>query len=168
MKIERVPSDALAEAKLADGSIAIFNAETKTVFSLNATAGAAWEACSQAATLSEIMESMRTSLGHAVTEDLALDALKELRKQGLLKTEVLPRQATRRSLVRTAAMVAPVVLALSAAEQHAAALISYSGATTTTSTTTTSTTRRPTSTTAAPTSTTGAPPPTPAPTTTMD
>jgi len=168
MKIERVPSDALAEAKLADGSIAIFNAETKTVFSLNATAGAAWEACSQAATLSEIMESMRTSLGHAVTEDLALDALKELQKQGLLKTEVLPRQATRRSLVRTAAMVAPVVLALSAAEQHAAAQISYSGATTTTSTTTTSTTRRPTSTTAAPTSTTAAPPPTPAPTTTMD
>ena len=131
MKIERVQSDTLAVAKLPDGSVAVFDAETKTVYSLNATAGAAWDACSQAATLPEIMESMRTSLGHEVTEDLALDALRELQKQGLLKTDVLPSEATRRSLVRTAAMVAPVVLALTAAEQRAAAQSSYSGPTTT-------------------------------------
>ncbi|MBV9403946.1 MAG: PqqD family protein [Acidobacteriaceae bacterium] len=162
MKIERIQSGAFAEAKLADGSIAIFDAETKTVYSLNATAGAAWEACQHPATIRDVIQFMGRSLGQEVSKELALDALDHLQKQRLLKTS-LPSRATRRSVVRSAARLAPVVLVLTAAEQRAFAQDAFSGATTTTAaptstTSTTSTTPTPTSTkpttTTAPTSTT--------------
>jgi len=138
MKIERIQSDTFAVAKFADKSIAIFNGETQTVYSLNASAAAAWDACSRPATISDVVQSMRESLGPDIDENDAVDALEQLQEKGLLKT-ALPARASRRSVMRVAAMIAPVVLALTSAEQVAFAQAAVSGGTTPTTTSSTTT-----------------------------
>lgn len=136
-------------AKLPDGSTALLHRETNTVYSLNATATAAWEACSAPVEISGVVESMRASLGADVTEDVALESLEQLKQKGLLKTADLPSRSSRRAALATAAgILAPVVLALTSAEQKAYADMSMSPPPTSakpttsapTSTTTTSTT----------------------------
>ena len=152
MKIERISSDVLIVEKLQDGSTAIFHRETNTVYSLNETASAAWEACSSPATIGEICESMRVSLDAPVTEDTVLVTLDQLQRQGLLlKTAALPARASRRHVLAAAGIIAPAVLALTSAEQLAFAQDASSATTTpaastTRTTTTTGTTSKPTTT----------------------
>ena len=118
--------DSLAVAKFADGSMAICDTRTQTVYSLNATAAAAWDACENPTTLSAMVASMAASLGCEINESVALDALAELHDGGLLKT-ALPSRATRRSaLVTAAGIAAPVVLALTGVEQRVFAQVASS------------------------------------------
>ena len=154
MQLKRICSADLAIEKLPDGSTAVFDAGSKTVYSLNATAAAAWEACGGSTTLAQVAEKMQRSFNPATTEGVALEALFQLQEKGLVEMDLPLPGPTRRSVVATAGgVVAPVVLALTSAEQRAFAGSAISG-TTTTSTTTSTTTHAPTTTTSTTTTTT--------------
>lgn len=159
MKITRNNSNQLEVEKLPDGSTVIFDSVTKTVYSLNETAAAAWVACGTHGSLPEIVDAMRRSLHSTVTEEIAVESLYQLQEQGLVAIETCASGVTRRSLAATAAgVMAPLVLALTSTEQRAFAQFAGSGTTTTTTTTkaptTTTTTTTTTSTTTTSTTTT--------------
>jgi hypothetical protein len=59
MQVERTNPAILVENKLPDGSRVIVDSANETVFALNATSGAAWDACSMPTTLSRVAEDMR-------------------------------------------------------------------------------------------------------------
>jgi hypothetical protein len=134
MLVKRIGSVDLAVEKLPDGSTAIFDAVNKTVYSLNATAAVAWEACSGAASLAQILVAMQRSFNPTVTEEIALEAIFQLQEKGLVEIVAPPPTSpTRRSMVGTVGgVVAPLVLALTSAEQRAFAVGAGSGTTTTT------------------------------------
>jgi hypothetical protein len=132
MQAKRIHSADLSIEKLPDGSTAIYNAANKTVYSLNAPAAAAWEACGDTTSLAQIVGKMQRSFNPAVTEEVALEALRQLEEKGLVETMAPPPGPTRRSMVATAGAIAPLVLALTFAEQRAFALGVGSGTTTTT------------------------------------
>jgi hypothetical protein len=127
MQVERTNSDALVVNKLPDGSIVIVDAKNETVFALNATAGAAWDACSDPTTLSRVTESMQRSFGPEINEELAEEAILQLHDKNLVKTSGSSSQATRREFITTLSAIAlPVVVALSVADQRAYALVASS------------------------------------------
>jgi len=129
MKVQRIGSADIVVEKLPDGSTAIFDAATKTVYSLNTTAAAVWEACGDSATLAEIVASMQRSFNPAVTEDIALEAVSQLQDKGLVSIATPLSGSTRRSALASAgAVLAPLVLALTFAEQKAYAGVARSGA----------------------------------------
>ena len=138
--------------RLPDGSVAFLDGETKRVCFLNASAAAAWEACADEADVPSIARRMQAVLGLPVTNEAALAALARLEENNLVVTTGAvdaAQLASRRSLLKTVSALgalAPVVLAMTAAEQKAYAAGTTSG-TTTTSTTTTSTTTTSTTTT---------------------
>jgi hypothetical protein len=119
MQVERNNLDALVVNKLPDGSTVIVDAKNETVFALNATAGAAWEACSDPTTLSGVTERMQHSLDPAITEELAEEAILRLQEQNLVKT--FGAQPSRRKFIAGlgAAAALPLVVSLPVAEQRA-------------------------------------------------
>jgi hypothetical protein len=118
MQVERTNSDALVVNKLPDGSTVIVDAKNETVFALNATAGAAWDACSDPTTLSRVTERMQHSLNPEITEDLAQEAILRLQEQNLVKTS--GAQPSRRQFIATLGAAAiPLVVSLPIAEQRA-------------------------------------------------
>jgi hypothetical protein len=130
--------------KLSDGTTAILDTNSKSVYSLNASAAAAFEACRGTVSAAQVAETMQSILGTPVTEDLALAAIAQLEEHGLASSSVpedVASVASRRSLLKRIGAVGgaavPVVLALTAAEQRASAFQQGSGTTTTTTTTTT-------------------------------
>lgn len=126
MQIERTNSEALVVNKLPDGSTVIVDAKNDTVFALNTTAGAAWDACSDSTTLSAVTERMQRSLDPAITEEMAEDAILQLQEKNLLKTST--PQATRRQFITTlSALALPLVVSLPIAEQRAYAQRAQSG-----------------------------------------
>ncbi len=129
MQVERTNSDLLVD-KLPDGSRVIVDSKNETVFALNATAGAAWDACSAPTTLSKVAEDMRRSFDPGITEELALEAILQLQDKNLVTTSGSSSNATRRQVFATAAAIAlPLVVSLTMAEQRAHASISWSRAT---------------------------------------
>src|SRR5450432_433071 len=70
--------------KLPDGSTAVFDRLTKTVHSVNKTASAALEACREKRTVPQLAMAMQEILGAAVTDEMALAAISELERAGLL------------------------------------------------------------------------------------
>lgn len=110
MQIERSDSDALVVNQLPDGSRVILDAATETVFALNATAGAAWDACGAATTLPEITSHMQHSFHPATTEELAEQAIPQLEE----KKPVMVSHTSRRRFIRSlsAAIALPFVVAL--------------------------------------------------------
>jgi hypothetical protein len=143
MQVERTNADDLLVDKLPDGSKVIVDAKNETVFALNATAGAAWDACSRPTTLSELAEDMRRSFDPGITEELALEAILQLQDKNLVKTAGAFSNATRRQVFATAAAIAlPLVVSLTMAEQRAHAQLAGSGGRPTTTPAFT-TTRRP-------------------------
>jgi hypothetical protein len=122
MQVERNNLDALVVNKLPDGSTVIVDAKNETVFALNATAGAAWEACSDPTTLSGVTERMQHSLDPAITQELAEEAILRLQEQNLVKTS--GSQPSRRKFIASlgAAAALPLVVSLPLAEQRAYAL----------------------------------------------
>ncbi len=129
--------------KLPDGSTAVFDTLTKTVHSINEIAAAAFEACRDKRTVTQVAAAMQETLNSPVSEEIALTAIYELERAGLVACS-RPVSASRRSLLKSvgtiAATVAPLVLSLSSAEQSAFAQGAGSGTTTTSTTTTTTTT----------------------------
>ncbi len=128
MQIERVQTDALPENKLPDGSRVIYDHANETVFALNATSGAAWDACSMPTTLSKVAEEMRRSLDQTITDELAEEAILQLQDKKLVNTSGTPSQATRRDFLTTLGAVAlPLVVALTVTDQKALAVVARSG-----------------------------------------
>src|SRR5271170_3274530 len=120
MQVERINSDALAVNKLPDGSMLIVDPENEKVFALNPTAGAAWDACGAATTLSGVTTSMQGSFSPGVTEELAEKAILQLQEQKLVKTSGSSSQPTRREFITTLSAVAlPLVVSLTMADQRA-------------------------------------------------
>jgi hypothetical protein len=128
MQVERVQSDSLLENKLPDGSRVIYDHANETVFALNASSGAAWDACSTPTTLSKVTEDMRSSLNSAITEEFAEEAILQLHDKKLVNASATPSQGTRREFLATLGAVAlPLVVALSVTDQKAHAVVARSG-----------------------------------------
>lgn len=131
MHIERVNSDALKVNQLPDGSRVIVDNERERVFALNATAGAAWDACSGSTTLSGVTKHMQQSLHPQITEELAEEAVLRLQEQNLVNTSLTQPSRRRFMTVLGAAVALPLVVSLPVAEQRAYAQKAKSKPTTT-------------------------------------
>src|SRR5271170_5085921 len=101
MQVERTNLDALVVNQLPDGSRVIVDAENERVLALNATAGAAWDACSAPTTLSKVAGDMQRSFGAGIRGELAEEAILQLQDKNLVKTSGTPSQATRRTFLAT-------------------------------------------------------------------
>ena len=120
MHVERTQSNELLVDKLPDGSRVIVDSRNETVFALNTTAGAAWDACSLPTTLSKVTEDMRRSLDPRISEELALEAILQLQEKNLVTTSGLSTMGTRRAVLATlTGMALPLVVSLTMAEQRA-------------------------------------------------
>jgi len=120
MQVERTNSNDLLVDKLPDGSKVIVDHKNEMVFSLNATAGAAWDACIGPTTLSKVAEDMQRSLDPRITEELALEAILQLQEKNLVTTSESSPNATRRQVFAALGAIAlPVVVSLTMAQQRA-------------------------------------------------
>jgi coenzyme PQQ synthesis protein D (PqqD) len=118
MLVERLNSNKLAVNALPDGSRIIRNPEDETVFALNATAAAAWDACSSAKTLDSVAEEMRRSFDPNVTDELAEASILELQEKKLVTISGSGFKATRREVLAGLGAVAlPLVVSLTVGEQ---------------------------------------------------
>jgi hypothetical protein len=128
MQVERMNSNDLIVEKLPDGSKVIVDPDNETVFALNATAGAAWDACDRPTTLAKVAQDMRRSLDPRITEDLALEAILQLQERKLVTTSGASSDTTRRGMLTTLKGIAlPLVACLTMAEQRAHATVAASG-----------------------------------------
>jgi hypothetical protein len=119
MQIERTNSTDLCVNQLPDGSTIIVDRGSETVFALNATAGAAWNACSQPTTLAGVTQEMQRSFDPRATEELAEDAILQLQEKELVATSGTISKTTRRKVIATLGAVAmPLVVSLTLAEQR--------------------------------------------------
>lgn len=119
MQVERTNIDALTVRQLPDGSTIIADPENDMVFALNATAAAAWDACSGSTTLCQITRQMQESLDPKITEDFAEEAILRLQEKNLVKTS--GGQPSRRRFIAALGVVAalPIVTSLPISEQRA-------------------------------------------------
>jgi Coenzyme PQQ synthesis protein D (PqqD) len=123
MQVERVNSSDLVVRSLPDGSRIIVNSNDETVFAMNATAGAAWDACGDPATLADVTERMRRSFDPNVTEELAEAAVHQLQEKKLVTIKGDQPKTTRREVLAGLSAVAlPLVVSLTVGEQRAHAL----------------------------------------------
>ncbi|MCE5310254.1 MAG: hypothetical protein LLG20_21675 [Acidobacteriales bacterium] len=107
---------------LPDGSVAVFDAESRAVHALNAQAAAALRACGQHSTLPAIALAMSRELQTRADDAAALEALAQLEASGLVQCvgrEKAAAEPSRRSIFGVAAAALPVVLTLTAAQQKA-------------------------------------------------
>ena len=127
MNIERINSSSLIENSMPDGSKVIIDQLGERVFALNPTAGAAWDACSKSTTISGITESMKSSIGAGVTEELAEQAVLELEQQNLVSgSKLLPQHGRRQFLMGLGVVALPVVVSLTMGAQRAHAAVATS------------------------------------------
>lgn len=123
MDIQRGHFDSLGENQLPDGSRFLIDHENETVYALNPTAGAAWDACKVSTSLQDVTKEMQRSVGPDVTEAVAEEAILQLQKQNLVTAPVITRQPSRREVLTKLGKVAvPIVVAMTLTEQtqHAA------------------------------------------------
>lgn len=121
MQVERTGSDALVVNELPDGSRILVDSTNEKVFALNATAGAAWDACSGSTSLSRVAAEMQRSFNPGVTQEVAEEAILRLQEKKLVRTS--EPLTTRRQLIATLGAVAlPLVVSLTMSEQQAHAL----------------------------------------------
>ena len=119
MQIERITSD-FAVNSMPDGSRIIRNSNNEEVFALNATAGAAWAACSSATTVAAVADEMRRTFNPGVTDELAEASILELQDKKLVKISGSAPQATRRQVLAGLSAVAlPLVVSLTIGQQKA-------------------------------------------------
>ena len=120
MQVERVNMKDLVVNSMPDGSRVIRNSNNETVFALNATAAAAWDACSSATTISGVAEEMRRSFDSNVTDELAEACILQFQKKNLVKVSGGAPKSTRREVLAGLGAVAlPLVVALTLGEQKA-------------------------------------------------
>jgi hypothetical protein len=128
MQIQRANSNDLVVNGLPDGSRVIVDSKSEKVFALNATAGAAWDACGSPTTLSEVADDMRRSLAPEITDELAEEAILQLEEQNLVSTSGSHPKTSRREVLATLSAIAlPLVVSMTMAEQRAYALSASSG-----------------------------------------
>ena len=126
MRIECTNSNALVVSKLPDGSRVIVDPATETVYALNATAGAALDACSEPTTLSALTRHMQLAHDPNTSEETAEQAILELEEKKLVRIS----QATSRRQVLGrlgAAAALPLVVSMTLADQRAYAFKAGSG-----------------------------------------
>lgn len=127
LEVAQTESDVRIVERLPDGSTAVFDGNSKTVYSLNVSAAAAWEACRNLATLDQVRRAIEQALNGPVTEEATLAAISQLEEAGLVTVSYpdksSPVDASRRSLLRAVGVAAPLVLALTASEQRAFAAL---------------------------------------------
>jgi hypothetical protein len=103
-----------------DGSRVIRNSKNETVFALNVTAAAAWDACSAATTVSGVADEMRRSFDPNVTNELAEACILQFEKKNLVKVSGAAPKATRREVLAGLSAVAlPLVVSLTVGQQKA-------------------------------------------------
>lgn len=120
MQVKRRQSDDVIENQLPDGSRILLDRTNETVFALNATAGAAWDACGDATTVAEVAKKMEHSLEAGVSEELAAAAIAELQEKNLVMASGGPLDGSRRKFIAQVGMAAvPLVVALTMTEQRA-------------------------------------------------
>jgi len=119
MHIERTQSEALAENRLPDGSRVIVDSSSDTVFALNATAGAAWDACSAPTSLARVAEEMQRRCGPDITEAVAEEAILQLQEKNLITASGISGVNRRRFLTTLSAAALPLIVALPLQEQRA-------------------------------------------------
>lgn len=127
MQVERTNANALVVSSLPDGSRVIVDSQNNRVLALNATAGAAWDACSEPTTLSVLTEQMRSSLGTEITEEVAEESILQLQEQNLLNSST-SHPSRRRFIAALGTVALPLVISLTAAEQRGYAEFARSGA----------------------------------------
>jgi Coenzyme PQQ synthesis protein D (PqqD) len=128
MQIERTNSNDLVVNGLPDGSRMIVDAKSEQVFALNATAGAAWDACSNPTTLHKVADDMRRSFGAEITDELAEQAILQLEEKNLVTVSGSSPKTTRRQALATLSAVAlPLVVSMTLADQRAFAQSARSG-----------------------------------------
>ena len=120
MQIERLNTKDLVVNSMPDGSRVIRNSKDETVFALNPTAAAAWDACSSATTIAGVAQEMRRSFDPNVTDELAEACLLEFQKKNLVKISGATGKTTRREVLAGLSAVAlPLVVSLTVGEQKA-------------------------------------------------
>jgi len=120
MQVERVNTKDLVVNSMPDGSRVIRNSNNETVFALNATAAAAWDACSSATTIAGVAEEMRRSFDPNVTDEIAEACILQFQKKNLVKISGATLTATRREVLAGLSAVAlPLVVSLTIGEQKA-------------------------------------------------
>jgi hypothetical protein len=120
MQVERVKGTDFVTSPMPDGSRVIRDSGNENIFALNATAGAAWDACDSANTVIGVAEEMRRSFDPNVTDELAEASILELQKKNLVIISGAEARATRRQiLVGLGAVALPLVVSLTLGEQKA-------------------------------------------------
>jgi hypothetical protein len=127
MQVVRANSENLVINRLPDGSRIFTDAGNETVFALNATAGAAWDACGSATTLSGVAMEMQRSFDPQVSEDLAHEAILQLQEKNLVTTsETAPTTTRRRMIASLGAVALPLVVSLTLSDQRANTVLASS------------------------------------------
>jgi hypothetical protein len=122
MQIERTDSKNLVVNGLPDGSKVIVDSKNEKVYALNATAGAAWDACIGQTTLSKVADDMRRSCNPSITDELAQQTIQELREKELVKTSAsFPKASRRAVLAGMGAVALPLVVSMTMGQQRALA-----------------------------------------------
>jgi hypothetical protein len=119
MQIERAHANDLVVTGLPDGSKVIVDSKGEQVHALNATAGAAWDACSDPTTLSKVADRMRSSLDSNVTDEVAEQAILQLEEKKLVTVSGSPKVSRRQSLAILGAVALPLVVSMTLADQRA-------------------------------------------------
>lgn len=113
MQIERLNSDALVVNALPDGSKILVDLRKETLFALNPTAGAVWDACGSPMSLQQVATAIQAS------EDVAEEAVLELRARNLV---AITGPSRGQWTGGTTPAGVPRVLSLTMAEQKACAI----------------------------------------------
>lgn len=119
MQVERVNSSNLVINQLPDGSKVIVDSRNERVFALNATAGAAWDACSSSTTLAKVAKEMQRSFNPGITEEVAEEAILRLQEKNLVATVGSSMTSRRQVLATLGAIAVPLVVSLTMADQKA-------------------------------------------------
>ena len=128
MQVTRANTKEYNVNALPDGSKVILDSNNDKVIALNATAGAAWDACEGTTTLTEVTARMRQTLSPAVSEELAEEAVLRLQAQNLVVTSDGPVGASRRQVLATLGAIAvPLVVSMTMSDQRAYAMNAGSG-----------------------------------------
>jgi hypothetical protein len=128
MEVNRVNSGSLLENRLPDGSRILVDSCNGRVIALNASAGAAWDACSAPTSLAQVAEDMRRSLHLDVSEEVAQEAILQLQENHLVYSDAaLPSGFSRRSFItKLGAAAVPLVVCMTMSEQRAYARMANS------------------------------------------
>jgi hypothetical protein len=119
MQVERVSTTDFVINSMPDGSLIICDPKNQNVFALNATAGAAWDACSSPTTGDGVAEEMRRSFDPSITDELAEASILELEKKNLVTISGVGIATRRQVLAGLGAVALPLVVSLTMGEQRA-------------------------------------------------